>query len=124
LTCAEEACSVAHIEWWNGTVAWIRRVVGMSNGDGETELPPDLQGGDPETGRALQKFFLSLLEGTNLREYHQGRGGYLDKQTYLNDEARRLLMEVEGPLKEIEKHIFAVTGSGMAKPLWLVSPPY
>ena len=90
----------------------------------DSDLPPDLRGGNRETGEALRRFFLELLEETNLRDYHGGRGDYIGRRSYLNDEARELLQQAEDPLREIEKHIMAVTGSSRAKPVWLVSPPY
>lgn len=98
----------------------------MGNGDlqDDSDLPPDLRGGNRETGEALRRFFLELLDETNLRDYHRGRSDYIERREYLNDEARELLQQAEDPLREIEKHILAITGSSRAKPLWVVSPPY
>ena len=98
----------------------------MTNDDpsNDSDLAPDLRGGNPETGAALRRFFLELLDETNLRDFHGGRGDYVGRRSYLNGEARELLGQVEDPMREIEKHILAVTGSGRARPIWVVSPPY
>ena len=98
----------------------------MADGDpqNDNDLAPDLRGGDPKTGEALRQFFLRLLDETNLRRYHGGREKFIGEQTYLNGQARELLENAQDPLREIEKHILAVTGSSRAKPVVVVFPPY
>jgi hypothetical protein len=85
---------------------------------------------DEQTGRELRRFFLELLEETNLRDYHEGRDDYIrrrirrseeDEEGYLGDEALRLLESDD--VRLIEENIMLVTGSGKALPLWVVSPP-
>ena len=126
MTPDEEACSVCCIDWLSQIVSRILRRLGVTTGDpqNDSDLPPDLRGGDRKTGEELRRFFLELLDETNLRDYHAGRGDYIGRRTYLNGQARELLQQAEDPLREIERHILAITGSGRAKPLWVVSPPY
>jgi hypothetical protein len=85
---------------------------------------------DEQTGHELRRFFLELLQDTNLRDYHEGRGDYIrrrvrtsedDEHRYLGDEAVRLLESDD--VAQIEESIMLVTGSGKAVPIWVVSPP-
>ncbi|HWH05384.1 MAG TPA: hypothetical protein VNT23_02970 [Gaiellaceae bacterium] len=78
--------------------------------------------GDEAVGRELREFFLTLLEGSNLREYLADREGYIHRHAEGGrDETKRLLLE--GTLGEIEQHVQRVTGSGNATPLMIVFPP-
>lgn len=86
---------------------------------------------DPEsteltTGEQLRKFFLELLEGTNLRDYRANRAGYIGRRNvgeggYLGKEATALLNSTD--LQAIEKHIDSVTGSSGAIIICVVFPP-
>ena len=81
---------------------------------------------NPEIGQELRRFFIELLEDTNLQEYRSRRVDYIgsrrrDNYGYLSEEAASLL---ESPaLEAIEAHISAVEGSGRATPVWVVCPP-
>lgn len=92
----------------------------MSSYEPEPLVPP-YEGGDPEVGRALREFFVGLLEGKNLVRYHQDRDAYIREN--VGDERAADLLRADA-FVEIERHILAVTGSGRAKPLFVVSPPY
>lgn len=92
----------------------------MSSNEPEPLAPP-LDGGDVETGTALREFFVGLLQGTNLAEYHRNRSRYIDE--WVSNERANELLKSETFI-EIEAHILAVTGSSRAKPLFVVSPPY
>lgn len=96
----------------------------MSNGDLNQNGP---EPPDPEVGEQLRRFFIELLEGQNLQLYRSGeRVGYIEGRAerndgYLGEEAEALLNS--DALRRIEEHIGAVTGSGNAVPIWVVSPP-
>lgn len=100
--------------------------------------------GDPEqfepseqTGRELRRFFLELLEDTNLRDFRSGRMDYIGRRVgenpeereppepgstrYLSPEAAALLDS--DALKQIEAHIAQVTGSGGSSVIMVVYPP-
>lgn len=88
---------------------------------------------DEQTGQELRKFFIELLEGTNLRDYHEARTDYIRarilrideegrEQGFLGDGSTRLL-ECDC-LREIEENIRLVTGSHNAVPVLIVFPPY
>jgi hypothetical protein len=101
----------------------------MSNGG---EFTPS-----EEIGRQLRRFFLELLEETNLRDYRSTRmdyiGGRVDENPetrepphpgatrYLSPEAAALLDS--DALKQIEAHIGMVTGSGGSSVICVVYPP-
>jgi hypothetical protein len=128
LTCREEACSVAHIDWirrfWRWLKKRLRRLCGMSNGD-------------EQIGRQLRRFFIELLEGTNLREYRSERTDYIGRRVvpepehredpepgstlYLSPEAADVLNNA--PMHEIERYISLVTGSGGSSVICVVYPP-
>lgn len=77
-----------------------------------------------DAGRDLRKFFLELLQETNLRAYHEDRDGYIRRRLEsgdLGEEAERLLRE--GTLEEIENQLKLVTGSDHAWPIMIVFPP-
>jgi len=92
----------------------------MSTNEPE-ELRSPYDGGDPEVGDALRRFFIELLIDKNLFEYHQNRDEYIEQHVG-NDEAKDLLRSEA--FVDIERHILAVTGSARAKPLFVVCPPY
>ncbi len=78
------------------------------------------------TGEQLRKFFLELLEGTNLRDYRENRAGYIGRRYageggYLGEEASTLLNSAD--LQAIEEHINSVTGSSGAIIICVVFPP-
>lgn len=97
---------------------------------------------DIEVGHQLRGFFLELLAGTNLIEYHTERDEYIDKrvlnpdtdrrklapdepgvaQPYLGTAAQALIRSAD--IREIEESIMLVTGSGPSTPLWVISPPF
>jgi hypothetical protein len=101
--------------------------------------------GEPESfepseavGRQLRRFFLELLDGTNLQEFRRARGSYIAARRpkdpegapdppepgyshYLGPEAAALLDSDD--LKRIEAHINAVTGSNGAIIICVVFPP-
>jgi len=97
---------------------------------------------DIEVGIQLRGFFLELLAGTNLIEYHSERDEYIDRRVLNPDTDRRKLAPDEpgvdmpylgteaqalvrsDALREIEESIMLVTGSGKSTPLWVISPPF
>ena len=101
----------------------------MSNGG---EFTPSEQ-----IGKELRRFFLELLEGTNLRDFRNVRGDYIGHRVdenpdtreppdpgmtrYLSPEAAELLNS--DALKQIEAHIAQVTGSGGSSVICVVYPP-
>ena len=92
---------------------------------------------DEEIGKQLRRFFIELLEGTNLRQYRDGRDDYIghrvvpepgDRQDpepgsslYLSPEAAEVLNNA--PMHEIERYIGLVTGSGGCSVICVVYPP-
>ena len=77
-----------------------------------------------ETGKQLRQFFTDLLDGTNLREYHENTEAYVASQLkagVINDTTAKLILE--GRLQDIEDNIKLVTGSGSAVPVCVVMPP-
>lgn len=101
----------------------------MSNGDddgpitnqnGDVVRPPP----NREIGEELQRFFLELLEGDNLKRFQgsgESREEYLSqRRSGLSDDAWRLI--TSGDLREIEGHIAEITGS-RAVIVYVVCPP-
>ena len=90
-----------------------------------------------EIGRQLRRFFLELLEDTNLRDYRDVRSDYIGRRVdenpetreppdpgmtrYLSPEAAALLDS--DALKQIEAHVAQVTGSGGSSVNCVVYPP-
>jgi hypothetical protein len=77
-----------------------------------------------ETGQQLRQFFTDLLDGTNLRDYHENTETYVASQQkagVINDTTAKLILE--GRLQDIEDNIKLVTGSGHAVPVCVVMPP-
>ena len=77
-----------------------------------------------ETGKQLRQFFTDLLDGTNLRDYHENSEAYVTSQVkadVINDATAKLILE--GRLQDIEDNIKLVTGSGGAVPVCVVVPP-
>jgi len=77
-----------------------------------------------ETGKQLQQFFTDLLDGTNLRDYHENTETYVASQQkagVINDATAKLILN--GTLQAIEDNIKLVTGSGHAVPVCVVMPP-
>ncbi len=77
-----------------------------------------------EIGEELQRFFLELLEGDNLKRYQGGdesRDEYLSqRRSGLGDDAWRLISS--GDLREIEGHIGQIQ-SQRAVIVYVVCPP-
>ena len=87
---------------------------------------PDPESPELTTGEQLRRFFLELLEGTNLRDYRENRAGYIGRRyegegAYLGKEASDLLNSAD--LQAIEEHINSVTGSSGAIIVCVVFPP-
>jgi hypothetical protein len=133
LTCCEEACSVAHIEWISRFWRWLKGLLRrLDVGDPEYSGPSD-----EEIGAQLRRFFIELLEGTNLREYRSERTDYIGRRVvpepehredpepgsslYLSPEAVDVLNSA--PMHEIERYIQLVTGSGGCSVICVVYPP-
>ena len=79
---------------------------------------------DVETGKQLRQFFTDLLDGTNLRDYHEDSEAYVASQVkagVITDATANLILE--GRLQDIEDNIKLVTGSGSAVPVCVVMPP-
>jgi hypothetical protein len=77
-----------------------------------------------ETGQQLRQFFTDLLDGTNLRDYHENTEAYVagqQKAGAIDERTANLILE--GRLQDIEDNIKLVTGSANAVPVCVVMPP-
>jgi hypothetical protein len=115
LTPGEAGCNVARtLTWWKW---WKKR---------RRHVPRSFESpeADVETGKQLRQFFTDLLDGTNLRDYHENTDAYVASQLkagIITDATARLILD--GRLQDIEDNIKLVTGSGSAVPVCIVMPP-